>query len=331
MRKKIGFTYDIIEDLKVRKGLTDDAYAEFDVEETIENVERTFESGGYKVVRIGNVESLLSKIGNLDVDIVFNICEGFGNRNRESEVPVLLDMYKIPFVGSDGLTLGMTLDKAIAKKVFTSDGIPTPKYFIASNGNGWVHKNSMKFPLIVKPRHEGSSKGIEDDSIVTDRSALKKQIDKIHRHYQQPAIVEEFVPGKEFTVLVIGNEAPRALVPVQMQILGKLDLGDLIYTSARVVNTDIDCVCPASISKRLEKKMCELAVKAYQALDCRDFARIDFRTDEKDNLYVLEVNPLPSVSTEDVFPLVAKEEGMTYQELMLKIIDIALKRYGLDK
>jgi D-alanine-D-alanine ligase len=330
MGKTIGFTYDLKSDHSASKGLTDDAYAEFDVEDLIREVAEAIESGGHKVVRIGHARNLLNRMGDLGVDIVFNICEGIGSRNRESEVPVILDMFKIPFVGSDGLTLGLSLDKVTAKKVFACDGVPTPKYFIADKKIGLSRMGSMKFPLIVKPRHEGSSKGISDNSIVSDKKSLKAQINSIVDLYRQSALVEEFIRGSEFTVLVIGNETPQALPPVQIKIAGNLDAGDLVYTSRRLTGPDIEYVCPAKISKNLDKQLRAVAIKAYQALDCRDFGRVDFRVDAKGRLYVLEINPLPSLSTEDVFPLVAQANGMTYNQLILKIIDIALIRNGLN-
>jgi D-alanine-D-alanine ligase len=244
-------------------------------------------------------------------------------------VPILLDLYKIPFVGSDGLTLGLTLDKAMTKKIFISEGLPTPKYFVATHETNLANLDSMKFPFIVKPRHEGTSKGISDDSVVFERGTLAARARYIFDSYKQPALVEEFIAGREFTVLVIGNNPPVALAPVQVKICGKEDLGNLVYTSRRVSSTDIEYVCPPDISERLAEQMKAYAVRAYQAVECRDFGRVDFRVDASDNLYMLEVNPLPSLSTEDVFPLVAKASHMTYEQLVLKIIDFALERYGL--
>lgn len=328
---KIGLTYDLKTDYRKTKESPRDALAEFDSKVTIREVGEAIASGGYQVVNIGHVRNLLSKCPKLGVDIVFNICEGAGSRNRESEVPVILDLYKIPFVGSDGLSLGVSLDKAMAKKVFIADGVPTPGFFIADERTDLTNHASMRFPFIVKPRHEGSSKGISEDSIVADKKRLKDQVLEVNRVYRQSALVEEFISGSEFTVLVIGNDPARALMPVQIGILGKLDLGDLVYTSRRLKGTDIRYICPPKIEKALDDKLRALAVKAYQAVDCRDFARVDFRVDKAGNPYVLEVNPLPSLSTEDVFPLVARAEGWTFNELIVKILEIAIQRVGLKK
>lgn len=328
---KIGFTYDLKSDHAFKKGMPEDAYAELDREETIERAAQAIASGGHEVVRIGNVKQLLARLPRLDVDIVFNLCEGVGTRNRESEVPVILDLYKIPYVGSDGLTLGLTLDKAIAKKAFIADGVPTPKHYVVEGQADLLNHDFMRFPLIVKPLHEGSSKGISEDSIVADKKELRAQVREVFKAYRQPALVEEFIQGKEFTVLVIGNDPPVALTPVQIGILGKLELGNLVYTSRRVNNTDISYICPPEISHAQDKKMRDVAIAAYRSVDCRDFGRVDIRTDKKGDPYVLEVNPLPSVSDEDVFPLVAKASHMTYDELIVRIIDVALSRLGLKK
>jgi D-alanine-D-alanine ligase len=324
----IGFTYDLKSDHpEDRPGDPEDALAELDVEETIDLVAQILASGGHRVVRIGNVRQLLQRLPDPGVDIVFNICEGIGHRNREAEVPVLLDLYGVPYVGSDGLTLSLTLDKVMAKKVFVADRVPTPRFFLANGSFAKKDMDGLRFPLIVKPCFEGSSKGISDDSVVRKKKDLLPRITEVHRLYRQPAVVEEFIRGSEFTVLVIGNEKPQALEPVQVQIAGKLDLGDMLYTWRRLMSTDIEYVCPVKVRSRLRRALRDMAVAAYRSVGCRDFARVDFRVDEEGRPFVLEVNPLPSLSDEDVFPMIAKAHGWTFAELVLKIVDHARRRY----
>jgi len=329
MGRSIGFTYDLKSDHAGRSDLPQDALAELDIEETVDGVARALASGGHRVERIGNAKKLLERLPGLDVDIVFNICEGLGPRSREAEVPTVLDLFGVPYVGSDGLTLSLTLDKAMAKKVFVADGVPTPRSFLANGKFSLKDLDGMRPPFMVKPCHEGSSKGISEDSIVHKKKDLPARIAEVNRQYHQLALVEEFIRGSEFTVLVIGNDTPQALEPVQIQIGGLCDLGELVYTWRRLSSTDIQYICPARIAAGLRRKLCDLSIAAYRAVDCRDFGRVDFRVDEKGRPYVLEVNPLPSLSEEDVFPPIARAHGWTYEGLLLKILDNALTRYGI--
>ncbi len=328
--KTVGLTYDLKSDYKFKEGDPPDANAEFDHPSTIKVIASAIEVNGFKVKKIGNVNNLLEKIDNLGVDIVFNISEGISGRNRESQVPVILEMIGIPFVGADALTLGLTLDKVIAKKIFIAENIPTPKFFEVKSVEELAQTNHRKFPLIVKPRFEGSSKGLSDSSRVENEEDLKKQVEFVASNYRQPALIEEFISGQEFTVAVIGNEPAQAMPVVQIKIDGKLKLNDKFYTFARITSDKLEYICPARISEDLKNKLSDLAVKTYNAVECRDFGRVDFRVDNDGNAYVLEINPLPSLSTEDVFMNVANALGMTYEAIIGKILESAIKRYNLN-
>lgn len=330
MGKIIGLTYDVKPGRAPRNGQPKDLYAEFDHPAIIESVVDALESSGHKVVRIGNAEELLEKIDKLDVDIVFNLSEGLLGRNRESQVPILLEMKGIPFVGSDGLTLGLTLDKIMAKKIFISEKIPTPCFMQSNSVEDLVHLNGLKFPLIVKPRFEGSSKGLDKKAKVDDLKSLEKRVDYITKTYDQPALVEEFIKGWEFTVALIGNDESAPLPPVQVKIDGRLKLGEMFYTFARISSNKLEYVCPAKISKELDDKLRKLAYKTYKSVDCLDFGRVDFRVDEDGNPYVLEVNPLPSLAVEDVFAYIAEAQGTTYAYLINRIVEEALKRNKIE-
>ncbi|RJO64925.1 MAG: ATP-grasp domain-containing protein [Candidatus Omnitrophota bacterium] len=329
--KTIGLTYDLKTDYKFRDDDPPDAAAEFDHPSTIDVIARAIESQGFKIKRIGNVESLLEKVDTLNVDIVFNISEGISGRNRESQVPMLLEMRGIPFVGADALTLGVTLDKIMAKKIFIAEGIPTPKFFEIKNiSENHLHIDHLKFPLIVKPRFEGSSKGLSESSRVESIDELKKQAEYIITTYKQPALVEEFIRGEELTVALIGNDPPEVLPPVHIKIDGKYKLHDKFYTFERIVSDRLEYICPARISQELKKELSEIALKVYDTVECRDFGRVDFRVDENGKPYALEINPLPSLSTEDVFMVVAKAIGITYEEIIGRILHSALKRHNLN-
>lgn len=328
--KTVGLTYDLKTDYKFKKGDPPDANAEFDHPSTINVIAKAIESQGVKVKKLGNAINILENIDRLGVDIVFNISEGLSGRNRESQVPALLEMKDIPFVGSDALTLGMTLDKIIAKKIFIAEGISTPKFLEVKDVSSLNGSDHLNFPLIVKPRFEGSSKGLTEDSRVENAEDLKKQAGYIIDTYKQPALVEEFISGQEFTVAIVGNDPPEVFAPVQIKIDGRLNLNDKFYTFARITSDKLHYICPPRINSSLKNKLLELALKTYEAVECLDFGRVDFRVDSEGNAYVLEINPLPSLSTSDVFPLVAREAGMNYQEIIGKILQSAFKRYNLN-
>ena len=325
----IGLTYDLKTDYPLEKNVPADTNAEFDHPQTIDLIVRAIESLGFQVKRIGNASSLLKNLEHLDVDILFNISEGLKGRNRESQVPVLLEMKGIPFVGSDGLTQALTLDKLMAKKIFLAEAIPTPKFFQVKHATSLINTDHLKFPLIAKPRFEGSSKGIDSGARIENLEELLKRAEHIINTYNQPVLVEEFIKGKEFTVAIVGNDSPEVLPPVQIKIAGQLDLGEKFYTFAYVSSNELEYVCPAPISKDLEDKLKDLARRAYQAVDCRDFGRVDFRVDEQDNPYVLEVNSLPCLASDDVFMLIPQVLNITYPQMLGKILESAFKRYNL--
>ncbi len=329
--KKVGITYDLKKDYKFKENDPPDANAEFDHPGTITLIAAAIKNNGFQVKKIGNVANLIDNINNLDVDIVFNISEGLVGRNRESQVPVLLEMAGIPFVGSDALSLGISLDKIMAKKIFIAEGIRTPKFFeIKSIDETALNIDHLKYPLIVKPRFEGSSKGLNEASRVGNKDELRKQIDYVVNNYKQPALVEEFIQGEEITVALIGNDPAEVMPIVQIMIDGKSKLNDKFYTFAHIKSDRLEYACPARISNELKKEIADLAVKTFEAIECRDFGRVDFRIDDNGKPYVLEINPLPSLSSEDVFMIVAKELGMSYDDMIVKILKSALKRHNLN-
>ncbi|MCR4336392.1 MAG: ATP-grasp domain-containing protein [Candidatus Omnitrophica bacterium] len=349
---KIGLTFDLKKDWVLGEGEPLDLNAEWDKPETINAITAALESGGHQVKKIGSVHQLLEQLNDCtrpavggargmklfpnekrgelpwDIDIVFNICEGRGGRNRESQVPLLLEMYGIPFVGADALSLGLTLDKVAAKKSFIADGVPTAPFFVADSPEDADSWGNISFPMIVKTRWEGTSKGLSEKSRVNNMAELKQQIEFITQTYRQSALVEQFISGMEFTVPVLGNKPPQAMPVVQVSIDGSTSLGDKFYTFNRVSSTNLRYVCPAQISNELTKKLQEIAVKAYQSVDCRDFGRVDFRVDEKGNPYVLEINPLPTLDLSDAFNIFPQVIGSTYNEVINRVLGYAVQRYN---
>jgi D-alanine-D-alanine ligase len=324
----VGLTFDT-KSHKVPSGSPSDLWAEHDNEETIFAVEEALNSGGNRVIPIGSSKQLLAKLNFLKCDIVFNIAEGVSGRNRESEVPALLDITGIPYTGSDALTLSIALDKIISKKIFMYHNIPTPKYFECTGSNGIAFPKGFNFPLIVKPRYEGSAKGIGPDSAVRDITSLEKQVNKTIKRYRQSVLIEEFIDGWEFTVGIIGNEKPFVLPVVQRHVEKKTGLSSHIFDKTCAAKQGLRYRDLLDIDAELEERIKKLALEAFNGLECRDFARIDFRVNLKKQIYMLEINPLPSLARDDYFAMVAELMGISYGRMINMMFEAALERCGL--
>ncbi len=328
MGLRVGLTYNVKSEFVLKPGDPPDLNAEFDHEDTVTHIEQALREAGHEVVRLGGARRLLEQMGQVQADIVFNIAEGYEGRNRESQVPILLEMMRIPFVGADGLTLGLTLDKVLTKKVLIAEGIPTPRFLEVSDPEK-LWRVDLTYPLIVKLRCEGSSKGLSERSLVNTPEELYRQARWLLDTYKQSTVfIEEFIEGEEFTVAVIGNEQPELYPVVQIALDGTTKLGRKFFTFS-YLRSGADYICPAKIPAPLAKQMQELALRTYQAVECRDFGRVDFRVDQRGRPYVLEINPLPSLSTEDVFNFVAKTKGLTHHQIIAHILDTAIARHGL--
>ncbi|HEX9780975.1 MAG TPA: ATP-grasp domain-containing protein [bacterium] len=330
MGLRIGMTYNVKTEWTPGPDDPPDLNAEFDHEDTIRAIERALASGGHEVMRIGNARQLLERMPDLGVDIVFNIAEGYEGRNRESQVPILLEMIGVPFVGADGLTLGLTLDKILSKKVLLAEGIPTPR-FAEFSALEELNALDLRYPLIVKLRYEGTSKGLTTDSVVDSPEQLRRQAARLMESYRGFSVfVEEFIEGQEFTVCLIGNGMPTPYPVVQIQLDGKTDLGRLFYTFDHVRQQHRSrYMVPAAIPEPLARDLQALALRTYRAVDCRDFGRVDFRVDRDGRPHVLEINPLPSLSLEDAYRFVAEACELTYDQIVCRILDAALVRCGL--
>ena len=328
MTFRVGLTYNVKTEYVLKPDDPPDLIAEFDHEETLVHIEAALREAGHQVQRIGNARCLLEQMGKISVDIVFNIAEGYEGRNRESQAPILLEMLRIPFVGADGLTLGLALDKVLTKKVLIAERIPTPRYVEVYDPEA-LWQVDLAYPLIVKLRCEGSSKGLTPKSIVDTPKELHRQVTHLAQTYKgAPIFIEEFIEGEEFTVAVIGNEHPELYPVCQIMLDGKTDLGRNFFHFA-YLRSGSDYLCPASIPEALARKMQEMALRTYQTVECRDFGRVDFRVDRKGHPYVLEINPLPCLSTEDVFNSIAKSRGISHHQIINRILNAALVRYGM--
>jgi D-alanine-D-alanine ligase len=337
MSLRVGLTYNLKR--KPEEGLPEDFYVEFDDEETVDAIARALMRGGCSVTKIEADEEAYERLRRLRPDIVFNIAEGLRGESRESHIPAILEMLGIPYTGSGPLTLALSLDKALTHQVLEAHGVPSP-YFQVFQSPEERLDGRLRLPAVVKPLSEGSSKGIRSDSLVRDEKSLRRQVSWVLRTYGQPAIVEEFLPGREFTVGLIGNEKPMVL-PIVEILLDKLPKGasPLYSYEAKwvwdVPERPLDIHrCPAEIPEGLRKEIEAVALKAFKALRCRDLCRIDIRLDGDGKPRVLEVNPLPGLipnpDAHSCLPEAARAAGFEYDQLICTILWQALKRYGLE-
>ena len=336
MDLKVGLTYNLKRHANA-EGLPEDFYAEFDDVETVDAITCALENSGCEVTEIEADREAYKKLLGLKPDIVFNIAEGLYGESRESQIPALLEMLRIPYTGSGPLTLAISLNKGLTHQLLSVNGVKTPKFLVADE---YVKLDGkINFPLVVKPLAEGSGKGIRSNSLVKDEQSLRKQVTWVTKTYNQPAIIEEFLPGREFTVGLIGNDEPEVL-PIVEILFDKLpkDSSPLYSYEAKwiwdVPEKPIDIFrCPADIPERLEKEIKHTAVKAFKVLNCRDICRIDMRLDRNCRPNVMDVNPLPGMipnpEAHSCLPEAARAAGYTYDQLISMILEQALKRYDL--
>jgi D-alanine-D-alanine ligase len=324
---KIGFTYDLKADLPVTTDLPDDFQEEFDSPVTIEAIAAALRGLGHEVEPLGDGRELLERLLRQPPDFVFNIAEGHGvGRCREARVPAVLEMLSIPYTGSDPLTLAATLDKDCAKRLVQSAGVAVPRWHVLEPNHALdalAARPQLPYTAIVKPAWEGSSKGIRGKCVVDRTDELVAAVSALRRAHPQPILVEEYIPGEELTVGLVGNERPRIIgllrvVPIRpdQRFVYSLEVKRDYLRRVRY-----ECL-PA---ERFEV-VAEAALRVYRTLGCRDVSRIDFRL--KDGIpYFLEVNPLPGLNPESSdLVILSRLAGWTYEQLIESILQAALER-----
>jgi D-alanine-D-alanine ligase len=328
-------------DLSIAELIARDEFAEWDSPTTIAAVESALSHLG-KVVRLEAKEDFPERLRQLRPDIVFNIAEGFYGVNREAHVPAICEFFGIPYSGSDPFTLSLCLDKARTKETLSFHGIPTPSFAVVGTpGEIESRTADLALPLFVKPLHEGSSKGITDGNLCWDRSQLLRQTKFLLENYKQPVLVEEYLPGKEFTCAVLGNGREATVLPIVGMNFDSLPKGALpIYSfDAKFVwdrpENPLDIFqCPARITRELQASIERVTLDAFRVLGCRDWARIDVRLDATGVPNVLEVNPLPGIlpdpADNSCLPKAARAAGIGYEELIQSCLRYAAARQGVD-
>ncbi|MEE9226032.1 MAG: D-alanine--D-alanine ligase [Bacteroidota bacterium] len=322
----------------VRNPRKNDFYAEWDTLETITAVKKALQER-HNVTLIEANDRAFRKFQQLQPDFVFNMAEGLLGPSRESQIPAILEMLDLPYTGSDPLTLGICLDKSRAKEILCYHNIPTPPFTVLTDLRE-LDAARLSFPVVVKPLHEGSSKGIYSTSVVYTMEELTAQVALVLDVYGQPALVENYLPGQEFTVALLGNGKALTVLPMVEIRFDSLPEGvKPIYSYEakwiwdQLVNPLDIFECPAKIDSVLGKKIQDVCRRAFRVLRCRDWCRIDVRLDKFGDPHILELNPVPGIlpNPEDnsCFPKAARAAGMTYGELVNSVLDIAAKRCGM--
>jgi D-alanine-D-alanine ligase len=325
----IGITYDLKEEYLLA-GMDEESAAEFDSIETIDGIDNALIGLGHRTERIGSVKKLVSLLASgKRWDLVFNIAEGAYGFSRESQVPALLEAYGIPFVFSDSLVLGICLHKGISKIIAKAAGVATPDFAVVSSINE-ADGIQLPFPLFLKPAAEGTGKGISSSSRVSSRESLSQVCGELLLRHRQPVLVEAYLPGREFTVGIVGTGTEAVSVGTMEVIFGGQAEEEIYsYFNKKHYKGIISYAVPDRESA-LACEACALA--AWRALGCRDGGRVDIRMDGEGIPNFLEVNPLAGLNPEDSdLPILAALHGTSYQELIGMILDSALKRTGLDR
>lgn len=324
-----------------------DAGAEFDRTETIQAIQQAIESGGHHTVFVSADQNFPDKIREIHPDICFNIAEGLQGEGREAQIPAILELFGIPYTASRVVANAISLEKTLTKRLWRDAGLPVVPFqeFHSPEDN---IRPGLKFPLFVKPSREGTGMGVDLQAVVTDVDELRRRVAYILATYRQPALVETFLPGREFTVGVLGRRDVKKFSqrPYLYDKDGFHRFPILEIESQRSVTPGVygykakskdmtekgapDYICPADLDQKLVDRLQRLALRAHRVIGAKDVSRIDFRLDAEGNPYLLEINTLPGLnpSISDLC-IMADAEGLPYAHLILEILDMAAARFGL--
>jgi len=330
---RVGLVYDVFSDYQWNDTDPPDADAEFEPVETVDVLAEALRRCGTKPVRIGTACSLQQQLcEGLTLDAALTIAEGQGSRNREAHAPILLEMAGIPQWGSDAFTLSLTLDKATTKDLAVRANVRTPAWAVfASAESVTARALPGPFPLFVKPRYEGTSKGIRPASKVNSLAACRAEVERQIELYRQDVIVEAFVEGGgEFTVAVVGNNPPHALPALQRAVESTTGIGLHALERRGAPDREWDYTIAGTLSDPLETQLCRDALRIYQKLECRDVARVDFRVDAEGKPYFLEINPLPTFAPDGTFAIIAELMNRSYPDLLAEVLAAGLRQLDVE-
>jgi len=324
---KIGLTYDLRDDY-LKEGFNEEETAEFDRADTIIAIETTLRKLGYETDRIGHARSLMARLVKGDRwDLVFNIAEGMYGIGREAQVPAILDACNIPYTFSDTVVLGLSLHKPFTKQVLRDAGLPTPDFFVVRTPSD-VPKAKLPFPVFAKPVAEGTGKGVTPSSKIGSSSELDTVCRELLARYQQPVLVETFLPGKEYTVGIVGTgDETEALGTLEVRLRKGAESEVYSYVNKERCEELVDYVL---VNDETAREACRISVRAWRALECRDAGRVDLRCDGQGRLQVLELNPLAGLHPHHSdLPILCNQLGIPYIDLMDRIMRSALSRTGM--
>ena len=319
---KIGLVYDLKDEYR-GLGLDEEALAEFDSAETIDELAAALTGLGHQLERIGGTKALARALGEgARFDLVFSIAEGLKGRSREALAPAVCELFDQPYCFSDPLTMALCLDKAMAKRIVRDAGLNTAAFALMQGASDQAP--GFAFPMFVKPVSEGTGKGCRATSRVNSEPALREEVARIVKDFSQPALVEQFLPGREFTVGVLGEGADASVLGVLELIIAPSEAGIYHYANKQSFGDHFDCRLADDPEAQ---RAASLALEAYRALGCRDVARIDVRADAHGAPMFLEANPIPGLKPgfSDLC-LLAEMAGKSYGWLINAIVENAERR-----
>ncbi|MFA8298832.1 MAG: ATP-grasp domain-containing protein [Hyphomicrobiales bacterium] len=302
-------------------------------EKTIKTIKEALISLGHKVYIADGNQNIIAELQSIIADdniipFAFNISYGIQGESRYTHIPALLEMLGIPYTGSSPTGHTLALNKAVTKVIWKDKNIPTPDFMVVKKDDNItsLKYSNKKYPVIVKPIMESVSQGL---SIANNKTELKNTLYKTIDKFKQDILVEQFIPGREFTVSILGNNSSIEILPItEIDFKGN---PNAIYSIEDKLIYSRQKRCPANISQELEHRVKEISKKAYQVIGIKDYARIDIRMDKEGNLFLLEINAMASLKEESSLPIAAKAAGYTYKELISKILNVAIDRYKLKQ
>lgn len=313
-----------------------DALYELDHPHNVAAYKAALEAGGHEVFPMEGNADLVYRLKDLSIDLCYNTCEGFRGDSREAQVPALLEMLGYPYTGSKVMTLALTLNKAMTKRILAYHGLPTSAFQEFASADDPIDlRLAAEYPLFAKPNSEGTGMGISERSILHNESELRTQVAYLLQAYHEPVLVEKYVEGNDVTVGVVGNWPDLHIFPISMIDNSLYEVTGIHVYGSELKVDQADAYqyhCPALLPDELADELRRLAVETMRATNTLDFARVDFRLDRHNHNkpYILEINSLPGITPISDLTLMAQADGWTHADLVYSVLEAALRRMGLQ-